>query len=228
MEKNRIRELREEEGLTLKQLSEKLGVTYATLSRYETGVVKTGKHEVWQKLADFFNVDVDYLQGLEVSEPTQNEELRKTLKSIISSVTPTIPAFPAIQLSKTIENTTKTLNKIIYEATEKQNIQYNSDVHKLTKKLVHTINNEHLSLPQNRYLATVLETFFKADESPLNNLAFINEYLGLAINDSSIFEDETFRPEMIKYFNELLDELDPSIPNSQKDTSDTGDEQQDK
>lgn len=228
MEKNRIRELREEEGLTLKQLSEKLGVTYATLSRYETGVVKTGKHEVWQKLADFFNVDVDYLQGLEVSEPTQNEELRKTLKSIISSVTPTIPAFPAIQLSKTIENTTKTLNKIIYEATEKQNIQYNSDVHKLTKKLVHTINNEHLSLPQNRYLATVLETFFKADESSLNNLAFINEYLGLAINDSSIFEDETFRPEMIKYFNELLDELDPSIPNSQKDTSDTGDEQQDK
>ncbi|CAK1233826.1 helix-turn-helix domain-containing protein [Fructobacillus fructosus] len=221
---NRLKELRKEKGYTLNDIAQATGITRGTFNNYENGKTEP-KLATWQKLADFFNVDVDYLQGLEVSEPTQNEELRKTLKNIISSVTPTIPA---IQLSKAIENTTKTFNKIIYEATEKQNVQYSNDVHKLTKKLVHTINNENLSLPQNLYLSTVLETFFKADENSLNNLAFIIGCLGLAINDSSVFEDETFRPEMIKYFNELLDELDPSIPNSQKDTSDTEDEQQDK
>lgn len=227
---NRIKELRKNKHITQGELADYLGISTQAISLYERNE-REPKLATWRKLADFFNVDVDYLQGLEVSEPTQNEELRKTLKSIISSVTPTIPAFPAfpaIQLSKTIENTTKTFNQIIYEATEKQNVQYSSDVHKLTKKLVHTINNEHLSLPQNLYLATVLETFFKADENSLNNLAFINEYLSLAINDPSVFEDETYKPEMIKAFTELLDELDPAIPNSQKNTSDTGDEKQDK
>lgn len=224
---NRLKELRKEKGYTLNDIAQATGITRGTFNNYENGKTEP-KLATWQKLADFFNVDVDYLQGLEVSEPTQNEEIRKALKNIISSVTPTIPAFPDIQLSKTIENTTKTFKKIIYEATEKQNLQYSSDVHKLTKKLVHTINNEHLSLPQNLYIATVLDTFFKADENSLNNLAFIIGCVGLAINDSSVFEDETFRPEMIKYFNELLDELDPAIPNSQKNTSDTGDEKQDK
>ncbi|MCO0832516.1 helix-turn-helix transcriptional regulator [Fructobacillus sp. W13] len=75
MENNRIRELREEKGLTLKQLAEDLGVTYATISRYETGVVKTGKQAVWQKLADILNYPISYIQGYPNTEQANRVKL---------------------------------------------------------------------------------------------------------------------------------------------------------
>ena len=60
--KNRIRELRQQKHLTLQELGDKLGLANNTLSQYETGK-REPKLETWQKLADFFNVSVPYLQG---------------------------------------------------------------------------------------------------------------------------------------------------------------------
>ena len=60
--KNRIRELRQQKHLTLQELGDKLGLANNTLSQYETGK-REPKLETWQKLADFFNVAVPYLQG---------------------------------------------------------------------------------------------------------------------------------------------------------------------
>ncbi|WP_025020366.1 helix-turn-helix domain-containing protein [Ligilactobacillus equi] len=59
---NRIKELRKEKGLTLKQLSEKVGISNQGLSFYERGQ-RNPKIENWHKLADFFDVTVEYLQG---------------------------------------------------------------------------------------------------------------------------------------------------------------------
>ncbi|WP_162257644.1 helix-turn-helix domain-containing protein, partial [Ligilactobacillus equi] len=59
---NRIKELRKKKGLTLKQLSEKVGISNPTLSRYEKGT-RNPKIENWHKLANFFGVTVEYLQG---------------------------------------------------------------------------------------------------------------------------------------------------------------------
>lgn len=61
--KPRIKELRNKKGLTLIELSKKVGYRDSTISQYETGVTKKGKPEIWQKLADFFGVSVDYLKG---------------------------------------------------------------------------------------------------------------------------------------------------------------------
>ncbi|WP_131501300.1 helix-turn-helix domain-containing protein [Lactobacillus crispatus] len=61
--KNRIKELRLKHNLTLEQLGQKVGLANNTLSRYENGKRKPNA-ETWQKIADYFNVSVPYLQGV--------------------------------------------------------------------------------------------------------------------------------------------------------------------
>lgn len=63
---NRIKEIRNKEKLTLRELSQKIGIASNTLSQYETGK-REPKLEMWQALAKYFNVPVPYLQGLGVS-----------------------------------------------------------------------------------------------------------------------------------------------------------------
>lgn len=69
---NKIRELRQEKGLTLKELSDELNkenilkVASDTLGKYERGE-REPKLKTWQALAKYFNVSVAYLQGLGVS-----------------------------------------------------------------------------------------------------------------------------------------------------------------
>lgn len=59
---NNIRKLRKERGLSIKKLSKLTGVSAPTLSRYENGD-RHPKIENWKKLADYFGVSVEYLQG---------------------------------------------------------------------------------------------------------------------------------------------------------------------
>lgn len=60
---NRIKELRKQQGLTLDAMAEKVQINRATLNRYENGNSEP-KLDTWQKLADYFGVDVGYLQGV--------------------------------------------------------------------------------------------------------------------------------------------------------------------
>ena len=61
---NLLKELRQKNNLTLKELGQKIGMANNTLSQYETGK-REPKLETWQALADFFNVSVPYLQGID-------------------------------------------------------------------------------------------------------------------------------------------------------------------
>lgn len=60
--KNRIKELRLKHNLTLKELGQKVGMANNTISQYETGK-RQPNIEKWQKIADYFDVSVPYLQG---------------------------------------------------------------------------------------------------------------------------------------------------------------------
>ena len=65
---NRLRELRKEKKLTLKEVSSQLEqnnlkISPDALAKYERGD-REPKLETWQKLADFFGVSVPYLQGI--------------------------------------------------------------------------------------------------------------------------------------------------------------------
>lgn len=78
---NKIKELRTQQGLSLAKLSEQLQDNYdlkisaPSLMRYENGQTEP-KLATWQKLADFFEVPVSYLQGLNDWESPNNPENR--------------------------------------------------------------------------------------------------------------------------------------------------------
>ena len=87
--KNRLKELRNQRKLTLDDIEEKTGIKRGTYSNYENRKTEP-KLEVWQKLADFFNVSVTYLQGFETQVPNRLRELRRshglTLKDTVEKV----------------------------------------------------------------------------------------------------------------------------------------------
>ncbi|MDO5300973.1 MAG: S24 family peptidase [Tissierellia bacterium] len=60
--KNRLKDLRESEGLNKKELSEALKFSPSIISMYEAGNRKPSIENL-EIIADFFNVDVDYLLG---------------------------------------------------------------------------------------------------------------------------------------------------------------------
>lgn len=61
---NRIKELRQKNSLTLRGLGSKINMSSSQISQYETGK-REPKLETWQALADFFDVSVPYLQGID-------------------------------------------------------------------------------------------------------------------------------------------------------------------
>ena len=94
----KIREAREQLGLTQAALAEKLGINGVTLSGYETGK-HDPKSDTLVKIAQICNVSVDYLLGREdkivhsevlyISRPSgdmQADELRKYLHEVIDSL----------------------------------------------------------------------------------------------------------------------------------------------
>ena len=85
--KNRIRELRKEKGLTLKELSQRLKengtpISASSLIKYERGE-RNPKLETWIKLADYFDVSVSYLQGIsEIKKPIKLNSFEEWFKHL--------------------------------------------------------------------------------------------------------------------------------------------------
>ncbi len=59
---NIFKRLRSSSGLTQVEIAEKLGISRSTIGMYETGA-REPDFETLEKIADFFNVDTDYLLG---------------------------------------------------------------------------------------------------------------------------------------------------------------------
>ncbi len=76
---NRIKELRKKVGLSQAQLANKIGISNQAISAYENNKRKP-KIETWQALANFFDVTVPYLQGIDdkiydLKFPTKKEAI---------------------------------------------------------------------------------------------------------------------------------------------------------
>lgn len=61
---NRIRELRKQQGITMKQLGEVVDLAESTISQYETGK-RQPDNETLLKISEYFGVTVGYLLGYE-------------------------------------------------------------------------------------------------------------------------------------------------------------------
>lgn len=67
----RLREIRKNHGISQLKLALDLNMSQNTISRYETGEREPGINELI-KIADYFNVSIDYLVGR-----TDNSEINR-------------------------------------------------------------------------------------------------------------------------------------------------------
>lgn len=58
---DRIKERRKSVGLTQEELGDKIGKTFATVAKYENGLIKNIDAMIISKIADITNTDIDYL-----------------------------------------------------------------------------------------------------------------------------------------------------------------------
>ena len=59
--KDKIKQLRLDKGVTQSDIAKAIGVSPATIGNYEQGTREPRNNAMWQKLADYFGVSVDYL-----------------------------------------------------------------------------------------------------------------------------------------------------------------------
>ena len=78
---NRIRDLREERGLRQSDLARETGIDQRTISNYETGKSNPDSYAL-VKLADFFNVSIDYLVGRTNHDYYASEHKKKIVEDI--------------------------------------------------------------------------------------------------------------------------------------------------
>ena len=81
---NKIRELRKNRGLTMKQLGDILGLAESTISQYENGK-RQPAYETLLRLSEHFGVSVGYILGAEEKKtPLVNgdEELTELLETL--------------------------------------------------------------------------------------------------------------------------------------------------
>lgn len=110
MVSNRIRELRQKNGLTLKEMSKKLkengvSLSASSLIKYERGE-RNPKLETWIELAKFFGVSTTYLQGLSNnSEPLFTPDSSPNeLKGIIDFFNSQVKGEKSLSPSDLIQN----------------------------------------------------------------------------------------------------------------------------
>lgn len=75
-----LKYFRERDGLTQRELAERLGLSPGAIGMYESGK-RHPKFEDEEAIADFFNVDLNTLRGKRINEVDPESELvRKALK----------------------------------------------------------------------------------------------------------------------------------------------------
>lgn len=89
----RIKELREHNEYTQKQMAEKLGIATVTYVKYERAENEPN-YNTLLKLSDIFNVSVDYILGRSNERDIQVYELNETIKYMEKAISILIKDFP--------------------------------------------------------------------------------------------------------------------------------------
>ena len=80
---NRLKELRQKANITQKELALSINSSQQNIAFYEKGERKP-KHEMVEKLADFFNVSTDYLLGkTDIPDPDSDIDLDSAIDTSV-------------------------------------------------------------------------------------------------------------------------------------------------
>lgn len=83
MDGNILKQLRKEKGLSQTELSKQLNVTQGTIARIESNT-RESSMELTKKIAEFFDVSLDYLEGLVEDRNGLTEEKEALVSDFIS------------------------------------------------------------------------------------------------------------------------------------------------
>ena len=89
----RLKELRQQRGLTLEQVGTVIGVSKSTILKYEKGETKNMKRAHIQKLATFFGVSPTYLMGMEDLDTPGTIQATTGLIKLYDGIPAGAPAF---------------------------------------------------------------------------------------------------------------------------------------
>ncbi|CAH1856172.1 helix-turn-helix domain-containing protein [Convivina praedatoris] len=220
MKNNRIKELRLGQGLSLVQLSKAIGVSQPNLSRYETGYIKHGKKEVWERLAKFFNVSVPYIQG---ADKEVSERLDKAMESVLKTMA------PAQEVANHIEMVTKPIIESMKPAqAAMQNIQnmisfstsnpFKESVQQELPIIAQKIQADTLEWNQYAFLAATLQLTLSNNEDIMYDLVFLSSMINI-VNKNHSFDDQNDKQELIDIFTNLLDKLDKQNDDNKDDSN---------
>lgn len=93
--RSRLKELRDEKGMTQVQLSEALGLSKGAIGNYESGA-RRPRLEDFEAIADFFNIELDYLYGRTNVKPEYSLEEQWIIKCYRSATKDTQDGIKAI------------------------------------------------------------------------------------------------------------------------------------
>lgn len=172
--KNRLKQIRQKKGLSLAEVGNGVGLATNTISRYENGK-REPKLETWQKLANFFNVPVSYLQGIDVDEIIEQVDFEKLSPLGLSFYEKESPNKDESLEETEIQLHEDMLNSILYSekgsALESMN-KYIEFLSKLKDKITTFDNDEFLD----SYLNDVVAEYWWDDTSN-SDLATVNHKL---------------------------------------------------
>lgn len=73
----RIKQLREEKGMSVSELARRVGKNRATIYRYENGEIETAPYTILAPLAKALNTTPTYLMGIEDTPKNHIEEIKQ-------------------------------------------------------------------------------------------------------------------------------------------------------
>ena len=82
---NRIKDLREDRDMRQSDLATATGIDQRTISNYETGKTYPDSYALI-KLADFFDVSIDYLVGRTTTDTSTRTKRREIIDDIITKL----------------------------------------------------------------------------------------------------------------------------------------------
>lgn len=236
---NKIKDLREQNNLTQKQLGEKIGVSAVSITRYEKGERTPGINRL-KKIADIFDVDVNYFINYDNFQnlKSNKNELLKNLnidESIFNKLPDSFQDYTFIHFSDIPLNFLKLnnfLNKLDNEELKKEGSSLYNELDnyyhlEFKTKFEHLLSSyraiKSLNEKNEKHISELLNYFTVLKDTLLDSIRTLNYNDGTAMlllecitrNLISI-EDENLKNKLLELLNESLSKNNKTLSNLNK------------